>query len=54
MNKRNYQKELDQVLDQLCTDKEETAPTLLLCAMQQLCTGIPVQVFQDHSSLLQS
>ena len=30
MNKRNYQKELDQVLDQLCTDQEETAPTLLL------------------------
>lgn len=58
MNKRNYQKEMDQVLDQLCTDKEETAPTLLLHSCCAPCSsyvlGIPVQVFQDHSSLLQS
>lgn len=47
MNKRNYQRELDQLLEH--TQKEEKVPCLffaqLLCTLQQLCPGISVAVF---------
>ena len=43
MNQRNYQKELDKVIDGLV--KENRVPSLLLHSMQQLCAGISVPVF---------
>ncbi len=47
LNKRNYQKELDKLIDNI--KKEEKVPRLflhsLLCAVQQLRTGIFISVF---------
>ena len=48
MNKRNYQKELDQVLDQLCTDKEETAPTLLLHSCCAPCSSYVLEYLSRY------
>ena len=50
MNKRNYQKELDQVLDQLCTDKEETAPTLLLHSCCAPCSSYVLEYLSQYYS----
>ena len=48
MNKRNYQKELDQVLDQLCTDKEENAPTLLLHSCCAPCSSYVLEYLSQY------
>lgn len=48
MNKRNYQKELDQVLEQLCTDKEETAPTLLLHSCCAPCSSYVLEYLSRY------
>ena len=48
MNKRNYQKELDQVLDQLCTDKEENAPTLLLHSCCAPCSSYVLEYLSRY------
>ena len=45
MNKINYQKQLDKVIENL----GETKPTLLLHS----CSGIPLSVFRHHHRLLQ-
>ncbi len=48
MNKRNYQKELDQVLEQLCTDKEEPAPTLLLHSCCAPCSSYVLEYLSRY------
>lgn len=67
---RNYQKELDKIIDKIAEQKaawttggmsagmkEKPMPpelffAQLLCAMQQLCVGIPSGIFQNHGILL--
>lgn len=47
LNARNYQKELEKLIDQI--QKENKVPRLvpaqLLRALQQLCAGISVEIF---------
>ena len=47
MNKRNYQKELDKLIDNIKKEGRvpESFSTQLLCAVQQLRAGIFVSVF---------
>ncbi len=46
MNQRNYQKELDHIIEDL--EKKKEVPRLL----QQLCAGISVSFFSDYSVFL--
>lgn len=47
LNARNYQKELEKLIDQI--QKENKVPRLFLhsccAALQQLCAGISVEIF---------
>ena len=46
LNKRNYQKELDKLIENI--QKEGKTPRLFLhacCTLQQLCDGVSVAVF---------
>ena len=44
MNKRNYQRELDDLIKEIETEGQASS-SLLLCTLQQLCAGISVPVF---------
>ena len=48
MKKCNYQKELDQVLYQFCTDKEETSPTLLLHSCCAPCSSYVLEYLSRY------
>ena len=44
LNKRNYQKELDKLIENIQKNAQTFSPRLL-CTLQQLCDGISVTVF---------
>lgn len=46
MNKINYQKELDSLIETLVKDKVNLTTAQLLCTMQQLCTEYLSQYFK--------
>ena len=52
--KRNYQKEMEKVLDAAVRQSSDFISPQLLCAVQQLRAGISVAVFFDYGVLLQS